>query len=307
MEGDSYITFNPDLFQDSNQWSYRDLQRLCKRLTLPANGSRDVLVERLHCWHRTKFTEPKAIGDRTMGTFESDMQSSMDEENLEINTMANNFAMLSVQVKSTPMSVRRRKTSLLTESSKAINAEAGQLRPLRQILEPVIPETPSRGILKKQRVVEPEEGIVRGSSTRPSRIAFSPFNAVKVIPHRLSHVTVNLMEQFSDHSFDDDTDEEPDDEDIHSAEEEYYDVDDLDVMDYVDGDAHHEQVDHYGDEDDFEERSSPNNSTLENSFPEHCRSSDSEDDNDDGCALSPVVPTSQVASYSVRNERERES
>ena len=32
MEGEQYITFNPDTFADQTLWTYRDLQKLSKKV-----------------------------------------------------------------------------------------------------------------------------------------------------------------------------------------------------------------------------------------------------------------------------------
>eukprot|EP00965_Chrysotila_dentata_P197537 6178237-Pleurochrysis_carterae.AAC.1 len=47
-----YYSLNPGLFDSSEHWSYRDLQRLAKKLGIPANGPRSGLAERLQDWHR---------------------------------------------------------------------------------------------------------------------------------------------------------------------------------------------------------------------------------------------------------------
>ena len=47
-----YLAINPGLFDSSDHWSYRDLQKLAKRLELPSNGKREEVVERLRHWHR---------------------------------------------------------------------------------------------------------------------------------------------------------------------------------------------------------------------------------------------------------------
>lgn len=49
-----YISLNPGMFDSSEHWSYRDLQRLAKNLDLQANGSRPALVARLQNWHRDR-------------------------------------------------------------------------------------------------------------------------------------------------------------------------------------------------------------------------------------------------------------
>ena len=47
-----YLAINPGLFESSEHWSYRDLQRLAKRLDLCSTGKRHEIVERLKTWHR---------------------------------------------------------------------------------------------------------------------------------------------------------------------------------------------------------------------------------------------------------------
>jgi hypothetical protein len=53
-----YISLNPGLFDSADHWSYRDLQKLARRLELPCTGKREEVVERLRAWHR----EQRACG-----------------------------------------------------------------------------------------------------------------------------------------------------------------------------------------------------------------------------------------------------
>jgi len=39
---------------DPAKYSYKDIQRLCKALGVPASGKREILVQRLLLWHRGK-------------------------------------------------------------------------------------------------------------------------------------------------------------------------------------------------------------------------------------------------------------
>lgn len=52
----AYTTLNPSLFDSADHWSYRDLQKLAKRLEVPASGKRQALVARLQAWHRQRRT-----------------------------------------------------------------------------------------------------------------------------------------------------------------------------------------------------------------------------------------------------------
>ena len=53
-----YLAINPGLFDSNQHWSYRDLQKLAKRLELSTTGKREEVVERLKSWHR----EQRATG-----------------------------------------------------------------------------------------------------------------------------------------------------------------------------------------------------------------------------------------------------
>ena len=70
----AYYSINPALFDSKEYWSYRDLQRLCKRLNLNASGRRERLVEALQEWHREsrrldqsgKFLDVEAVAQASM-------------------------------------------------------------------------------------------------------------------------------------------------------------------------------------------------------------------------------------------------
>ena len=47
-----YLAINAQLFDSADHWTYRDLQKLAKRLDLSCNGSREEVVMRLRAWHR---------------------------------------------------------------------------------------------------------------------------------------------------------------------------------------------------------------------------------------------------------------
>lgn len=47
-----FLSINPAMFESSEHWTYRDLQKLARRLEIPAGGKREDLVERLRSWHR---------------------------------------------------------------------------------------------------------------------------------------------------------------------------------------------------------------------------------------------------------------
>lgn len=55
-----YLAINPGLFDSNDHWSYRDLQKLAKRLELQSNGKREEIVERLRAWHRQQRSTGQA-------------------------------------------------------------------------------------------------------------------------------------------------------------------------------------------------------------------------------------------------------
>ena len=48
----AYLSINPGLLDSVDHWSYRDLQKLAKRLQLSSTGKRESVVNRLKEWHR---------------------------------------------------------------------------------------------------------------------------------------------------------------------------------------------------------------------------------------------------------------
>ena len=86
---EKYIAINPDTFDDKDQWSYRDLQKLCMELKLGGRGSRQDLVQKLGEWHRGRDVVPE------------DEEIVIDETNdtLPMNVIGNNFSLLPIHVR----------------------------------------------------------------------------------------------------------------------------------------------------------------------------------------------------------------
>ena len=134
-----YIAINPALFDSAAHWSYRDLQKLAKRLDLPCTGRREEVVERLRAWHRAQ----RATGQA--GQFHA------------------------VQVRATP-------------EGKAISP---------RLLSPLQPPSQrselAQGILRERNGATPRAStpnVAPGCSPRSSKILFSPYNMVKLIPSK---------------------------------------------------------------------------------------------------------------------------
>lgn len=101
MEGEQYITFNPDTFADQALWTYRDLQKLSKKIGkkmnekhllcvavhlsfaylpsiyigLNAKLKREELEENLRLWHRSRIDGQTLVP----------IASRDDEETIEMN------------------------------------------------------------------------------------------------------------------------------------------------------------------------------------------------------------------------------
>lgn len=199
MQGQEYLTINPDTFSDTNTWSYRDLQKLCSKLALGGKGTRDTLEDKLFSWHRERQYEEEP-----------------EEEKFEMNVPGNNFSLLQINVepsKQKGKSSKRRKSSLLGLD----DATTEKVNP--SVLRPFNVQTPTKSILKKRPahldmesidVGEWESegaGVTAGEECRDhhtntftctpkklSKLTFSPFNGVKVISHR--HEELFALELF---------------------------------------------------------------------------------------------------------------
>ena len=171
MQGQEYLTINPDTFSDTNIWSYKDLQKLCSKLSLGGRGTRDALEEKLCYWHRDR----------------EQTEDEPEEEKFEMNVPGNNFSLLQINVQPSKIKGKksRRKSSLLgfDEATEKVSPS---------ILRPFCPQTPSKGILKKRPANLEMNAIEAAATAAPvnytprklSKLTFSPYNGVKVISHR---------------------------------------------------------------------------------------------------------------------------
>jgi hypothetical protein len=174
MQGQEYLTINPDTFSDTNTWSYKDLQKLCSKLSLGGKGTRDSLEEKLHTWHRERLYEEEP-----------------EEEKYEMNVPGNNFSLLQINVAPSKQEQKgkngkRRRSSLL-----GLNDTTEKVDP--SVLRPFNAQTPRKSILKKRPadlamtsidLTEWKTGDDFTSSKKLSKLTFSPYNGVKVISHR---------------------------------------------------------------------------------------------------------------------------
>lgn len=180
MQGQEYLTINPDTFSDRNTWSYRELQKLCGKLSLGGRGTRESLEDKLISWHRERVHTEEP-----------------EEEKFEMNVPGNNFSLLQMNVEPSKMKGKqaRRRSSIVGLNDTTEKVSPSMLRPI------TVSHTPNKGILKKRPAnlemdaMENTNEVVKESSstaakellTTPRKLAkltFSPFNGVKVISHR---------------------------------------------------------------------------------------------------------------------------
>ena len=109
MEGENFITINPATLEDE-VWSYRDIQRLCKKAGINAKQKRTSLVEALLAWHRDRTDDGKALF--------MDDDCIEDDDLIEMNVCGNNFALLSIGVQASSPS--RSVSPIPSSSSKKI-------------------------------------------------------------------------------------------------------------------------------------------------------------------------------------------
>jgi len=242
MDGESYHTLNPfalDLL------AYSEVYALTKSLNIgestPRRGrvSKEVLIERIIEFHRQRNDEGHTLIDSE--------NLSASQENLPMNVTGNNFAVLQV----IPDTGERRKAKYPrspfaedvnenVRSSAVVKADVTHLRALKTADMSVCGDTPSKSILKKcdsptsvQREYECDRLEYSSSKAQTpgklDKITFSPFNAVKVIPHRrhLNDPCKQLSFGFGDGSIPEGEEEEGDhsrmEEDDEEEEEDEYD------------------------------------------------------------------------------------
>lgn len=181
MNGEEYFTLNPGLFSEKTQWTYQNLKSLCKELGLGGNGKRCELEAKLENWHLQR-----ARGGETL------VPSQDDVENLPMNVLGSNFNILKI----VPPTQREQKgnrnkkrQALITPLESENKENYCCVSPVRS----VCPATPVKSILKQDSRSE----NCPVSATKLHAIKFSPFNKVRVIPHRIFHIEA-FDEELSD-------------------------------------------------------------------------------------------------------------
>lgn len=200
MEGQEFLTINPDTLSDPKIWSYRDLQKIAKAVGLHANGRREKLVQSLDEWHRSRKDGTKTL-----------VESTSDETevvNLDMNVVGNNFAILAVKVQAVPdattpiappgspqKALKRKLSSIVgfgEEGNDVGVVSPTYLRPLR-----AEPATPGKSCLKR---VSSYSNYVRDDdvSDRASEMSDSQnMDPVANIPSVKSSDSVSSVDSFN--------------------------------------------------------------------------------------------------------------
>jgi hypothetical protein len=170
MDGEEYFSLNPGVFSEKTQWTYQNLKSLCKELGLGGSGKRCELEAKLQRWHLS----------RTEG--ENLVPSAENEENLPMNVLGSNFNILKIvpPTEREQKGNRNKRKQPLIPSIEIDNKENYCCPSPTQFKFPV---TPSKSILKQDSRSE----NCPVSASKINGIKFSPFNKVRIIPHRIFH------------------------------------------------------------------------------------------------------------------------
>lgn len=152
--------------------NFKDLKRLCKDLQLGGAGKRCELELKLQMWHRSRNDDENLI---PKGDHDDDV------ENIPMNIEGCNFSLLKMNIVTTESSrklkgrrLKKRRSSIMIDLGNKENnsvVSPSLLRPLQPV------ETPGKSILK-------QNSISAKFSISAKCTTFSPFNKVRIIPHR---------------------------------------------------------------------------------------------------------------------------
>lgn len=177
---------NPDTLCNEKVWAYRDLQLLCMKLGIGGKGSRTSLEHKLISWHRAR-SKGRAILNRVNNSESGDSQDHAQVENMPMNVIGNNFSMLDMrgEVKSF------RAATAVWDSFNELEKSVNELRPSRGQW------SSNRGILRRDDNSDFADVQKSMKKSASSKLTISPFNSVKIIPHRvqLKKVAHTLFEE----------------------------------------------------------------------------------------------------------------
>jgi hypothetical protein len=169
--------------------------------TVYSAGTRKVLLQRLTSWHRSEHTR-QCDPVNSWGHQES-------QENIPMNVEGNNFSLYDL----------RDDLKSLNATNLVINTEFKNRYEHHDEFAPLQHQrgafTTGKSILKKHSMAG--EYFMQ---TKPSSLSFSPFNAVRIIPHRYDlHKVSHVLFSDDDDEDEDSRSEEEEEEEEHSEDE----------------------------------------------------------------------------------------
>ena len=202
MNGQEYFSLNPGLFSEKTQWSYQNLKSLCKELGLGGGGNRIDLELKLQRWHVARTESDENL-----------VPSNDCEENLPMNVLGSNFNVLKIVPPSKRGGKNRKRQPLIpVVSSDSDNKENYCcISPPRNNC----PGTPAKSILKQDSRFEK----CPPSATKMQNISFSPYNKVRVIPHRIFDIEIFDEDSIGYDNENDDDSSQMDNDDLDSDSE----------------------------------------------------------------------------------------
>ena len=248
-EGDEFFALNPGLFSDHKCWSYNDLRRLSRDLGLGGNGKRTQLESKLTTWHRQRTDTMTNLVPSSSSLDGGNVEEAVDDD-IPMNVEGSNFSVLPIALEvredlddddddgsgsgdhddgGRHDAKRRRRSSFLTleidnkenNTTTTTLVSPFLLRPLRSRSDECLNGTPGKGILK----VNCGERSPVPPNKLPN-IQFSPFNGVRVIPHRSTFEDSDEdvdgeggLDQIDEDEDEDDVDDDDVDEDEEADEE----------------------------------------------------------------------------------------
>lgn len=187
MNGQEYFSINPGLFSEKNQWTYQNLKSLCKELGLGGAGKRSELELKLQRWHVARTEEDENL-----------VPSKDYEENLPMNVLGSNFNILKIVPPNQNGNKKTKRGPLIPPLDYDDKENYNCVSPIRNNC----PGTPGKSILKQDSRYE----TCPPSASKLQNISFSPFNKVRVIPHRIFDIESFDENENSDIEEDDDFD-----------------------------------------------------------------------------------------------------
>ena len=171
------------------------MKSLCKELGLGGAGKRSELELKLQRWHVARTEEDENL-----------VPSKDYEENLPMNVLGSNFNILKIVPPNKNGNMKKRRGPLLPPIDFEDKENYNCVSPVRNNC----PGTPGKSILKQDSRYE----TCPPSASKLQNISFSPFNKVRVIPHRIFNIESFDENSDSENDFDNEIENEKDGDDF---------------------------------------------------------------------------------------------